>query len=128
MPRRPNLSRWFTPSFTCPGTQLGAGTYLKGSEGQDYMFFGFVSGRESEFAQFRLSDLEAMRSLIGQEVQRDLTFPEGRLTDVVPRPKTKRRTLRDQVTHLVSFFLETTYTPPLYLYIEGAGKTASSQI
>ena len=51
------------------------------------MFFGFVSGRESEFAQFRLSDLEAMRSLIGQEVQRDLTFPEGRLTDVVPAPE-----------------------------------------
>ena len=56
-------------------------------EGQDYVFFGFVSGRESEFAQFRLSDLEAMRSLIGQGVQRDLTFPEGRLTDVVPAPE-----------------------------------------
>src|ERR1019366_318623 len=37
-----------------------------------------------------------------------------------PRPKTKRRTLRDQANPLVSFFLEATYTLPLYLYIEGA--------
>jgi len=74
--------------FYLPGDPARAWYVFEGQpEGQDYVFFGFVSGRESEFAQFRLSDLEAMRSLIGQEVQRDLTFPEGRLTDVVPAPE-----------------------------------------
>ena len=74
--------------FYLPGDPAWAWYVFEGQpEGQDYVFFGFVSGRESEFAQFRLSDLEAMRSLIGQEVQRDLTFPEGRLTDVVPAPE-----------------------------------------
>ena len=73
--------------FYLPGTRWAWYVFEGQPEGQDYLFFGFVSGRESEFAQFRLSDLEAMRSLIGQGVQRDLTFPEGRLTDVVPAPE-----------------------------------------
>ena len=73
--------------FYLPGTRWAWYVFEGQPEGQDYVFFGFVSGRESEFAQFRLSDLEAMRSLIGQEVQRDLTFAEGRLTDVVPAPE-----------------------------------------
>jgi len=74
--------------FYLPGDPARAWYVFEGQpEGQDYVFFGFVSGRESEFAQFRLSDLEAMCSLIGQEVQRDQTFQEGRLTDVVPAPE-----------------------------------------
>ena len=73
--------------FYLPGTQWAWYVFEGQSQGDDFVFFGFVSGRECEFAQFRLSDLDAMRSLIGQEVQRDLTFPEGRLTDVVPAPE-----------------------------------------
>src|ERR1022692_428313 len=39
-----------------------------------------------------------------------------------PRRKTDGALLRDQANPLVSFFLEATYTLPLYLYIEGVGK------
>ena len=73
--------------FYLPGTRWACYVFEGQPEGQDYVFFGFVSGRESEFAEFHLSDLDAMRSLIGQAVQRDLTFSEGRLTDVVPAPE-----------------------------------------
>lgn len=73
--------------FYLPGTRSAWYVIEGQSQGEDFVFFGFVSGREPEFTQFRLSDLEAMRSLIGLEVQRDLSFPEGRLTDVVPAPE-----------------------------------------
>lgn len=55
-------------------------------DGDDYLFFGFVFGIEDEFRHFRLSELEAVRGLFGEAVERDLTFTEGRLTDVVPAP------------------------------------------
>lgn len=62
--------------------------YVIGGEldGADFLFFGFVSQPENKFAEFRLSQLEVLRGPNGQGVQRDLTFPEGRLTDVVPAP------------------------------------------
>lgn len=61
------------------------------TEGQeqdgDFLFFGFVVGLESEFGYFLLSELESVRSpLVGLPVERDLSFREGRLTDVVPAP------------------------------------------
>ena len=43
-------------------------------------------GLESEFGYFLLSELEEVRSPLGLEVERDLSFREGRLTDVVPAP------------------------------------------
>ena len=52
----------------------------------DYLFFGFVVGQESEFGYFLLSELESVRTRLGLEVERDLTFREGRLTDVIPAP------------------------------------------
>ncbi len=52
----------------------------------DYLFFGFVVGLESEFGHFMLSELEAVRTPLGLSVERDPAFPEGRLTDVVPAP------------------------------------------
>ena len=52
----------------------------------DFLFFGFVVGLDSEFGYFLLSELEGVRSPLGLEVERDLSFHEGRLSDVVPAP------------------------------------------
>ncbi len=54
-------------------------------EGQDFLFFGFVLGRNT-FRNFHLSELEAARNDDGQQVERDAAFIPGRLTDVVPAP------------------------------------------
>ena len=70
--------------FLLPGT--GWTWYV--TEGQeqddDFMFFGFVVGLESEFGYFLLSELESATTPLGLHVERDLAFHEGRLTDVVP--------------------------------------------
>jgi hypothetical protein len=55
-------------------------------EDGDFLFFGFVVGLESEFGYFLLSELETVRSPLNLAVERDLTFREGKLTDVVPAP------------------------------------------
>ena len=52
----------------------------------DFLFFGFVVGLDSEFGYFCLSQLEGARSPLGFRVERDLYFKEGKLTDVVPAP------------------------------------------
>ena len=73
--------------FFLPGT--GWTWYVtEGSpQEEDFLFFGFVVGLDSEFGYFLLSELESVRSpLLGLPVERDLTFHEGRLTDVVPAP------------------------------------------
>lgn len=72
--------------FFLPGTAWTWYVLEGGPEGDDYLFFGFVVGLASEFGYFRLSELEAARSPLGLPVERDLSFPEGRLTDVVPAP------------------------------------------
>jgi hypothetical protein len=72
--------------FFLPGT--GWTWYVtEGSpRGDDFLFFGFVVGLESEFGYFVLSELESVRTSLVVGVERDLTFTEGRLTDVVPAP------------------------------------------
>ena len=72
--------------FFLPGT--GWTWYVtEGSpQADDFLFFGFVEGLESEFGYFLLSELETVRSPLGLAVERDLAFHEGRLTDVVPAP------------------------------------------
>jgi hypothetical protein len=55
-------------------------------EGEDYLFFGFVAFPDADFRSFLLSELQAQVGPLGQTVERDLTFTEGRLTDVVPAP------------------------------------------
>jgi hypothetical protein len=72
--------------FFLPGT--GWTWYVtEGSpRGDDFLFFGFVVGLESEFGYFVLSELESVRTSLVVGVERDLTFREGRLTDVVPAP------------------------------------------
>ena len=72
--------------FFLPGT--GWTWYVtEGSQQEDdYLFFGFVVGLESEFGYFLLSELESVQTKLGLTVERDLAFREGRLTDVVPAP------------------------------------------
>jgi hypothetical protein len=72
--------------FFLPGTGWTWYVMEGGAQGDDFLFFGFVVGLESEFGYFLLSELEAVRSPLGLGVERDLTFTEGRLTDVVPAP------------------------------------------
>ena len=52
----------------------------------DFLFFGFVVGLESEFGYFLLSELESVRTPLGLAVERDFAFREGKLTEVVPAP------------------------------------------
>jgi len=72
--------------FFLPGT--GWTWYVtEGSPHEDdYLFFGFVIGLESEWGYFLLSELETVRTNLGLAVERDLSFTEGPLTDVVPAP------------------------------------------
>ena len=77
---------WVYARFVLPGTRWAWYVMEGEPKGTDFEFFGFVYGRKLEFARFRLSDLQAMQSLIGKRVERDPTFIEGRLTDVVPAP------------------------------------------
>ena len=74
--------------FFLPGT--GWTWYVtEGSEQDgDFLFFGFVVGFESEFGYFLLSELESVTTPLGLHVERDLSFREGKLTDVVPAPDT----------------------------------------
>ncbi len=52
----------------------------------DFLFFGFVTGVADEFGHFRLSELQAATGLLGEKVELDANFKEGKLTDVVPAP------------------------------------------
>jgi hypothetical protein len=72
--------------FFMPGT--GWTWYVtEGSEQDgDFLFFGFVVGFASEFGYFLLSELESVATPVGIPVERDLSFREGKLTDVVPAP------------------------------------------
>ena len=73
--------------FFLPGTRW-TWYVTEGQEQEgDFLFFGFVIGLESEFGYFLLSELESVRSpLFRLQVERDLNFTEGPLTDVVPAP------------------------------------------
>ena len=51
-------------------------------DGEDSLLFGFILGPD-QFCFFRLSELKAARSPLGQPVERDLHFEPGRFTDVV---------------------------------------------
>ena len=72
--------------FFMPGTQWTWYVTEGEARGEDFLFFGFVCGLEAEFGYFVLSELESVTTPLGLHVERDLTFKEGRLTDVVPAP------------------------------------------
>jgi hypothetical protein len=74
--------------FFLPGTGWTWYVTEGGEQDGDFLFFGFVVGLDSEFGYFLLSELESVRSPLGLEVERDLTFTGGRLTAVVPAPDT----------------------------------------
>jgi hypothetical protein len=74
--------------FFLPGTGWTWYVTEGGEQDGDFLFFGFVVGLESEFGYFLLSELESVRSPLNLSVERDLSFREGRLTDVVPAPDT----------------------------------------
>jgi hypothetical protein len=73
--------------FFLPGTGWTWYATEGSQQEDDYLFFGFVVGLESEFGYFVLSELESVRTPLGLAVERDLAFHEGRLTDVVPSPE-----------------------------------------
>lgn len=72
--------------FFLPGS--GWTWYVTEGEAKDgdFLFFGFAVGLESEFGYFLLSELESVTSPLGLHVERDESFRQGRLTDVVPAP------------------------------------------
>ena len=69
--------------FILPGTDWAWHVAEGEAQENDFRFFGYVVGLESEFGFFLLSELEEIRTPSGAQVERDLTFTEGRLTDVV---------------------------------------------
>jgi len=71
--------------YFLPGTRLSWYVMEGEPDGDDFLFFGFAAGPR-DFLYFRLSELKTAKNLLGQPVERDLTFTEGRLTDVVPAP------------------------------------------
>ena len=77
---------WVYARLFLPGTTWAWYVTEGEAKDDDYLCFGFVRGMESEFGYFLLSELEAVRTPLGVGVERDLTFIEGRLTDVVPAP------------------------------------------
>ena len=72
--------------FFLPGTAWTWYVTEGSAQENDFLFFGFVVGLDSEFGYFLLSELEGARGPLDLEVETDLTFTEGRLTDVVPAP------------------------------------------
>lgn len=73
--------------FFLPGTSWTWYVTEGSPQGDDYLFFGLFVGPECEFGYILLSELESATTDLGFTVERDLTFPEGRLTDVVPAPE-----------------------------------------
>jgi hypothetical protein len=74
--------------FFMPGTGWTWYVTEGGKQDDDFLFFGFVVGFESEFGYFLLSELESVTTPLGLHVERDLSFREGKRTDVVPAPDT----------------------------------------
>ena len=72
--------------FFLPGT--GWTWYVtEGSpEGNDFLFFGFVVGLESEFGYFLLSELENAQTPLGLNVERDKRFIQAGSPKSYPRP------------------------------------------
>jgi len=72
--------------FFLPGTLWHWWVTEGEPRGDDFLFFGFVNGLDSEFGYFCLSELESAKGPLGFRVERDLAFQPGKLTDVVPAP------------------------------------------
>jgi len=55
------------------------------SEGEDFVFFGYVYGLEEEWGYFTLNELTGARGPKGLEIERDLQFEPGPWTEVTSR-------------------------------------------
>jgi hypothetical protein len=55
------------------------------SEGDDFIFFGFVIGLDNEWGQFSLSELAEARGPFGRPVERDQHFKPARFSRVIVR-------------------------------------------
>src|SRR5258708_31478189 len=58
-----------------------------GSEGDDYLFFGYVIGQAEEWGYSALSDLESVRGPLNLPIERDLYFKPGPWSEVIARYK-----------------------------------------
>ncbi len=80
------MSRTFTAVSFCRAPTGPDTSWKAKPKGDDFLMFGYVCGHEREFGYFVLSELTAVRTQLGAAVERDLTFIEGRITDVAPAP------------------------------------------
>jgi len=77
---RPILAKYFTPDSNWTWYVLEAER-----QGDDWYFYGYVEGFESEYGPFLLSDLQSARGPLGLAIERDLYFRNKRLRDVDKR-------------------------------------------
>jgi hypothetical protein len=54
------------------------------TNGDDFIFFGYVIGHEREWGYFSLSELEEARGPMKLPIERDLYFKPGPFSQVVP--------------------------------------------
>lgn len=59
------------------------------TEGDDYVFFGFVVGDFDEWGYFTLNELSSI-NVAGLTVERDLHFKPGKFSDVIARFRRER--------------------------------------
>jgi hypothetical protein len=52
-------------------------------EGDDFIFYGFVQGVESEWGNFALSEIQSIRGRLGMPVERDRHFHPRPMSQVV---------------------------------------------
>lgn len=67
--------------FILPGTATAWYVTEGEADGSECLFFGFVTQPENKLGEFWLLKLQELGA------ERDLTFQEGRLTEVVPAPE-----------------------------------------
>jgi hypothetical protein len=60
------------------------------TEGEDFIFFGYVVGFEPEWGYFSLNELQAVRGLLNLPVERDLHFTPGSFDEVIAQFKSGR--------------------------------------
>jgi hypothetical protein len=58
-----------------------------GPEGEDFIFFGYVIGFESEWGYFALSELSSVQGPLGLAIERDLYFTPAPISEVLKRER-----------------------------------------
>lgn len=60
------------------------------TEGDDFIFFGYVVGFECEWGYFSLNELRSVRGILNLPIERDLHFTQGAFEDIIARFKRER--------------------------------------